>query len=66
MMVVDNKFQHGQIVYLVTDPEQAEHIVTAINLNGSPNNILYEVCFGKETTLCYDFEISGEKNFRKV
>lgn len=66
MMIVDNKFEHGQIVYLVTDPEQAEYIVTAIHLNGSPNNILYELFIEKETTLCYEFEISVEKSFKKV
>lgn len=56
-MVVDNKFSHGQIVFLVCDPEQSRRLVTAIKL--LPDNcILYELSTGSGLSYHYDFEIS--------
>lgn len=32
MMVIDNKFEHGDVVYLKTDDEQKPHIVSKIEI----------------------------------
>jgi hypothetical protein len=61
MMVVDNKFEHGDIVYLITDPEQMARVVTAFTVcaNGC---IIYELSCGATTSRHYDFEMSLDKN----
>lgn len=61
MMVIDNKFSIGQIVWLKTDTEQLQRIVTAIKICGD-NSFFYELSCGKECSDHYDFEISDEVN----
>lgn len=61
MMIVDNKFEHGEIVFLTTDEEQQRRVVTAIKM--LPNNcILYELSCGALSSQHYDFEISREED----
>jgi hypothetical protein len=60
-MIIDNKFDLEAIVYLVTDPDQYERMVTrlivAINCT-----ILYELSCGTDTSLHYAAEITSKKN----
>jgi hypothetical protein len=60
MMLIENKFDFGQTVYLKTDPEQFARIVCSFIV--TPTGILYKVCFGMQESEHYDFEISLEKN----
>lgn len=59
-MVIDNKFDFGQEVYLKTDPEQLKRIVTQFSV--TKNGIVYELSFGAIVSPHYDFEISTEKD----
>ena len=59
-MLVDNKFEFGDIVYLKTDTEQRQRIVFAIKVYKT--DILYELACGTTTSMHYDFEISKEVN----
>ena len=61
MMIVDNKYNIGDIVFLKTDNDQAERLVTAIQVN--PNGLIYRLVKDTTETWHYDFEISREKNF---
>lgn len=59
-MVVDNKFSHGEIVYLKTDKEQLPRMVYCIKV--FQGEILYECVCGTITSAHYDFELSTEIN----
>ncbi len=61
MIILDNKFDIGQIVYLRTDIEQLQRIVTAIKFCGD-GSIFYELSCGREISDHYDFEISDQIN----
>lgn len=55
------KFVIGQIVYMVTDPEQLPRIVCAIKM--LPDGcVKYQLAYDFEKAWCYDFEISDTKN----
>jgi uncharacterized protein (UPF0303 family) len=58
MLNIDNKFNIGQIVYVITDKEQEPRIVVAIEI--SNKDLLYKVCHGVSTSEHYDFELSEE------
>ena len=60
MKVIDNIFEIGQIVYLKTDTEQRERIVTGFCIR--PTGQSYELIQGNVGSWHYDFEISTEKN----
>lgn len=61
MMVIDNKFDIGESVYLRTDREQYERIVTAMcyRMNGI---LSYELVCGTLSSWHYEIELSKEKN----
>lgn len=60
-MIIDNRYNLGQTVYLLTDQEQLSRIVTFIKI--CPGNIVcYELSCGSHSSEHYDMEISGEKN----
>ena len=61
MMMIENKYDFKQIVYLVTDDEQLPRMVTCIKI--FPNDILYGLSCGTIETSHYEFEISLEKSF---
>ena len=63
MMQIDNKFDLEQIVYLITDVDQFERMVTrlVIALNGA---ILYELSCGTDVSLHYAGEITSHKNMK--
>jgi hypothetical protein len=58
-MLVDNKFQLGDIVYLKTDVDQKSRMITKISV--SQQGLLYMVVCGTETTDHYEIELSEEK-----
>lgn len=58
-MIINNKYDIGQIVFLITDPEQLPRIVTRLIVN--MNTVLYDLSCGMEMSAHYDFEMSEEK-----
>lgn len=61
VMVIDNKYEIEQTVYLKTDTEQLQRVVTAITIK--PMDLLvYELSCGRESSDHYEFEISDEMN----
>jgi hypothetical protein len=62
-MIIDNKYEIGQTVYLVTDCDQLERFVISIIVH--PNNLLmYKLaCAADETTEHFEFEIADEKSY---
>lgn len=60
-MVVDNKFEIRQVVYLTTDLEQKPRTVTGLELRDR-GVIIYELTCSDSVYGAYDFEISEEKN----
>lgn len=61
MMVIDNKFEIGQIVFLKTDVDQYPRMVTRLNV--APNVITYCLSFGTSESWHYDNEISDIKEY---
>ena len=57
------KFKIGEIVFLITDPEQSERIVTGYTVR--PNTICYYVSYVGLETVHYDIEIATTKNWKK-
>ena len=60
MMVIENKYEIGRTVYLITDVDQRPRLVTAIVVN--KYDVFYEVTSGTDVSRHYDFEISEEKH----
>ena len=60
MMLIENKFDLGQLVYLKTDYDQSPRFVTAINIR--PGRIIYGLVGGTVESWHDDFEISLEKS----
>lgn len=56
-------FEMGQIVFLVTDTEQVERMVTGYHVR--PDQVLYYLSLGPSETLHYKIEITTEKNWKK-
>jgi len=63
MMLLENKYNIGDIVFLKTDNDQCERIVTALFI--TKGEIQYQLSYGSETQYHYDFEISKNKNVLK-
>jgi len=62
MMVIDNKYELGQIVYLVTDTDQQPRMITMFKIFPGSTSIMYQLSFGREFSDHYDCEISTEEN----
>lgn len=60
-MTINNRYEIGDFVYLVTDPSQNKRIITALKVEAT--SIQYEVSCGSESCIANDFELSKEKNF---
>lgn len=60
MMVIDNKYELGDMVYLKTDPDQRARIVSAFLIR--PGFIEYRLDYGTDFSWHADFVISIEKN----
>lgn len=63
-MIIDNKFNLGEIVFLKTDTDQKERIVLQISVRET--GYLYELGCGGTSSWHYAFEISQEKNVLKA
>ena len=61
-MLIDNKFNIGDKVYLETDADQKCRIVTGINIRST--SITYALCSEITESWHYDFEITVEKNHK--
>ncbi len=59
MEITKTAYKIGEVVFLITDPEQHERIVTGFNIR--PGRILYELSFCTEITSHYEFEIATTK-----
>lgn len=62
-MVINTKYDIGEKVYLKTDSEQKERVVTQILM--TPGTLIYTLSCGTEETTHYDMEISIEKDIVK-
>jgi len=60
MINIDNKFDFGQIVYIITDKEQLPRMITAITL--TKKDIIYECFAGTIQSKHYDYELSETIN----
>lgn len=65
MMLIDNKYEFGDMVYLLTDSDQQMRIVSSIKVfkNGE---LMYLLCCGTTHSDHYEFEITKEKDYSKV
>ena len=60
-MVIENKFEIGETVYLKTDINQYERLVTRLEVTSG--NLLYCTALGDSDGIWhYDFELSREKD----
>lgn len=62
MIVIEPKYNIGELVFIQTDKEQDQRIVTALIICPA-GDILYEVTCGTISSKHYDFELSKEKNY---
>lgn len=60
MMIVDNKYNLKDYVYLTTDREQSKRVVTGIFIRIS--SIMYELTLGSTCSCHYEFEISEQED----
>lgn len=65
MMTYHSKYAIGDIVYLTTDTDQLERIITRITFSDRGNTV-YEVCQGITASSHYEVELSTEKNYKYV
>lgn len=61
-MQIKNEFNIGEIVFLITDENQLERIVTGLIIR--KNSIIYYLSCGTTETSHYSFEIATNKNFK--
>lgn len=59
-IVIDNKYNIGDTVYLITDKEQLPRMVFSFVVYR--NEIVYRLATGGTSSDHYDFEISDTKN----
>lgn len=62
-MMISTKYDIGQKVYLTTDEDQKERLVTKIMFDGQA---LYQLVCGVTTTWHYELELSEEKDVVKA
>lgn len=60
-LIVECLYSIGDSVYLRTDKDQRERLVTSIRLYGG-NRVAYELSCGTESSYHYEFEMSKERN----
>lgn len=64
MMVIDNKFNIGDLVYIVTDTDQNPQQVTQIVVTQS--GLVYHISGNSGIQQVYDFELSYDRNTEYV
>lgn len=60
-MLIDNKFEISDIVYLITDEDQKKRVITAITILPD-NKLSYQLSCGHLASDHYEFEISDEQD----
>lgn len=60
MMMIENKFEIGQMVYLKTDTDQYPRLVVRITI--SFIGITYGLAFGQGESMHFEIEISEQKD----
>lgn len=63
-MIVKTEYDLGDLVYLKSDNEQNEYIITGITIRDT--GLCYELSLGQYSSWHYRFEISIEKNTVKM
>lgn len=58
------KYGLGEIVFLITDIEQNERMVTQVHFKGN-NALVYSLALGMEESDHYEMEISAERDLFK-
>lgn len=58
-MLIENKYEIGEFVYIQTDPEQLRRVITGFEI--TQKEFLYWVACGESSAKCYEFELSKEK-----
>jgi hypothetical protein len=58
-MKINNKYHLGQKVFLVTDSDQLERMVTVIGVR--PQQLTYTLACGSESTEHFEEEIADER-----
>ena len=61
MIVISNKFDFGDLVYLTSDEAQSGRLIVGIRVMPD-GGIVYSLRSGILTTEHYEFEVSEEKN----
>lgn len=64
-MRVDTLYDIGEFVYLKTDHEQKQGIITQICIKGR-SLVAYEITFGQNPSWHYDFEMTKERDIIKA
>ena len=64
MMLIENKFNIGDEVYLKTDVDQNCRLVTGLTIRAT--SISYDLSCGVAESTHYDFEITIEKDVLKT
>jgi len=62
--VQNNEFKIGQMVYLITDEEQKQRLITGYIKR--PTSIYYYVANGTDESLHWGIELSTTKNWTKI
>lgn len=60
-IIIENKFDFGDIVYLKTDKDQLPRVVVSFSVFKA-GELLYKIVSGTTESSHYDFEISKEEN----
>lgn len=62
-MIINNQFELASIVYLVTDPDQFERMVTGIVI-GINGTIQYRLVCATDTSLHWENEVTVRKDMK--
>jgi hypothetical protein len=60
MMILNNLFEIGQTVYLITDSDQKPRLIIGILIR--PSGILYDLANGERSAWHHEIEITNEQN----
>ena len=64
-MKIETKYNIGDCVFLITDPDQKARIITSISIR--PNNsICYEMSVGTDNSFHYDIEFTYDRDIIKA
>jgi len=64
MQIIDTQHNIGELVFLITDPDQYPHLVTGYLVRN--DGIRYALSMKGSETYHYDFEIISEKDIIKA